>query len=241
MKKTLLLLIAVLSFTVFYGQINYNENVENFVKPFDIQNLNGEPFNTSEIDNGGNPILIITWGTWLKNGTLFLDDLLDWEFDTTWRETGVKVYVALAHNARTINTAKDYIQKKGWKFEFLIDTSKVFLRSINYSNNGWSECYLVDGLGTLVKKDHCDRDYIYDWVDAIKSATTRDFVETKEKAESGDADAQFQLCFFYLEGNGIIQDTQKAKYWLEQAAKNGHKDAEMILKGIPANDENENQ
>jgi len=48
-------------------------------------------------------------------------------------------------------------------------------------------------------------------------------------AEDGNANAQFELANFYLEGIGVPQDEAKAKEWLKKAAKQGHEEAIELL------------
>lgn len=56
------------------------------------------------------------------------------------------------------------------------------------------------------------------------------FEELKQKANQGDASAQFQLGQAYLDGlNGTCQDYSKALYWLSEAAKQGDSDAYIYI------------
>src|SRR5437763_9500668 len=48
-------------------------------------------------------------------------------------------------------------------------------------------------------------------------------------AESGDADAQFNLGQAYRLGRGVPLDLSAAKLWFERAARSGHLDAETTL------------
>jgi uncharacterized protein len=63
------------------------------------------------------------------------------------------------------------------------------------------------------------------------------FKWVKKSAEQDNAEAQFQIGIYFYNGTGVSQNEQKAKYWLEKAAKNGIEIAEMILKGLPAETE----
>jgi len=49
------------------------------------------------------------------------------------------------------------------------------------------------------------------------------------KLNDGNANAQFELANFYLEGIGVPQDEAKAKEWLKKAAKQGHEEAIELL------------
>ena len=53
-------------------------------------------------------------------------------------------------------------------------------------------------------------------------------------AEAGHAEAQYSIGFCYKLGRGVEQDTQKARYWLEKAAAQGHGRARQALQQLPA-------
>ena len=46
--------------------------------------------------------------------------------------------------------------------------------------------------------------------------------EIRRQAEQGDVDAQFNLGFMYVEGQGVLQDDAEAARWLRLAAEQGH-------------------
>ena len=48
---------------------------------------------------------------------------------------------------------------------------------------------------------------------------------TRRAAESGDAEAQYQLGLRYAKGDGVEEDQWEAVDWLRKAAKQGHKPA----------------
>ena len=49
-------------------------------------------------------------------------------------------------------------------------------------------------------------------------------------AERGDNRGQYNLSLCYLKGRGVAVDRNKAKYWLEQSAKQGIQDAIDMFK-----------
>ena len=64
--------------------------------------------------------------------------------------------------------------------------------------------------------------------------------ETINRAQQGDADAQFLLGSMYYDGQGVPRDYKKAVYWYEKSAKQGYADAQYNLgvmystgRGIP--------
>ena len=69
--------------------------------------------------------------------------------------------------------------------------------------------------------------------------------ELKEKAEQGDADAQFRLGECYFNGNDIKQDYKAGANWFTKAAEQEHAGAQYRLglcylfgNGVEKNDEN---
>lgn len=50
-----------------------------------------------------------------------------------------------------------------------------------------------------------------------------------QKAESGDAQAQFDLAMAYFEGKGVLYSEEDAVIWYRKAAEQGHADAQFNL------------
>ena len=51
----------------------------------------------------------------------------------------------------------------------------------------------------------------------------------KNKAQRGDAEAQYNLAARYAEGYGVAQDYKQTAYWLMKAAEQGHTEAQFVL------------
>jgi TPR repeat protein len=51
------------------------------------------------------------------------------------------------------------------------------------------------------------------------------FINLKEGAEKNNADAQYALGYMYYYGEGVTEDKQKALFWFNRAALNGHEKA----------------
>jgi len=65
---------------------------------------------------------------------------------------------------------------------------------------------------------------------AVKELTPEEkFVETKRKAETGDADAQNTLGVMYQSGEGVPKDAVKAVEWYQKAASQGNARAQVNL------------
>ena len=55
------------------------------------------------------------------------------------------------------------------------------------------------------------------------------FISLKKRAEQGDVQAQYELGYAYLSGEGILQDYTKAAEWYRKAAEQGYADAQCEL------------
>ncbi|MBD3669698.1 MAG: sel1 repeat family protein [Gammaproteobacteria bacterium] len=65
---------------------------------------------------------------------------------------------------------------------------------------------------------------------AVNEGTLRnDFRIAQIKAEAGDPDAQLELAQLYIEGKGTEADQRKANYWLDKAARQGLREAQVML------------
>ena len=64
---------------------------------------------------------------------------------------------------------------------------------------------------------------------ATSFAFSQSFVETKKRAEQGDATAQFNLGTMYIQGEGTLKDPKQAFYWFKKSAEQGHATAQFNL------------
>lgn len=64
---------------------------------------------------------------------------------------------------------------------------------------------------------------------AINLINAEDLQETRNKAEQGDAKAQYELGTHYLKGDKVEKDYKKAVKWDRKAAKQGMSKAESAL------------
>ena len=55
------------------------------------------------------------------------------------------------------------------------------------------------------------------------------FIKSIRLAEEGDAEAQYKLAEMYWSGHGATVDTDKAWYWCNRAAQQGHSKATGLL------------
>ena len=65
--------------------------------------------------------------------------------------------------------------------------------------------------------------------DNLERVVKMEIENLKNLAEQGDVKAQYSLGFMYLEGAGVPQSYELAIHWFEQAAEQGHADAQILL------------
>jgi TPR repeat protein len=63
----------------------------------------------------------------------------------------------------------------------------------------------------------------------VGAVCAQDFQSHKEKAEQGDAEAQYNLGLMYDKGQGVVQDYKKAVKWYRKSAEQGYAMAQSNL------------
>jgi len=65
---------------------------------------------------------------------------------------------------------------------------------------------------------------------AVNQATLHNnFLIAQIQAKAGEPNAQLQLAQFYIEGKGTGKNDSRANYWLDKAARQGLRDAQVLL------------
>lgn len=109
--------------------------------------MEGQNFNTSEIQNNGKPILISFWATWCSPCKKELNAIA--ELYDEWRtETGVKVVAISIDDSRNMSKVAPYVNGKGWEYEVYIDPNGDFKRALNVNNV--PHTFLLNGKGEIV-------------------------------------------------------------------------------------------
>lgn len=113
----------------------------------DIKTVDGRNFNTSKIENDGNPIIISFWATWckpcVKELSTIADEYIDWQDDT-----GVKLVAISIDDARNMQKVAPFVNGKGWEYEVYIDTNGDLKRAMNV--NTVPHTFLLNGDGEVV-------------------------------------------------------------------------------------------
>lgn len=107
-----------------------------------LKTITGESFNTSEIENDGNPIIISFWALWCHNCIKELSAIEDLYED--WQdETGVKLYAISIDDARSTAKVGPFVNGKAWEYEVLLDINSDLKRALNI--NMIPHTFVLDG------------------------------------------------------------------------------------------------
>ena len=114
-----------------------------------VKDIDERPFNTADISNEGNPIIINFWATWCSPCKRELNNIA--ELYPDWQdETGVKLIAVSIDDARNVAKVEPYINGKGWEYEILLDVNGDFKRAMNVNTVPFT--FLLDGKGNIVYK-----------------------------------------------------------------------------------------
>lgn len=128
----------------------YSQNEEKkgqSLPSIDLRTAGGEPFNTSNIENDGKPIILSFWALWckpcVKELNTISDEYIDWQ-----EETGVKLIAVSIDDARSSSKVKPFADGNDWDYEILLDENGDFKRAMNV--NMIPHTFILDGNGNVV-------------------------------------------------------------------------------------------
>lgn len=130
-----------------------------------VKTLDQIPFNTGDLKNDGNPMIISFWATWCspckRELNAIAENYIDWQ-----DETGVKLVAVSIDDARNIQKVKPYVDGQAWEYLVLLDENADFKRAMNVNNV--PHTFLVDGEGNIVWQHNSyqpgDEDELYELV-----------------------------------------------------------------------------
>ena len=112
-----------------------------------IKTLDGKVFNTNQISNDTNPIIISFWATWCKPCVQELSTIHE-VYEDWQEETGVKLVAISIDNTRNSFKVKPFVDSKEWDFEVYLDENSDFKRAMGV--NLVPHTFILNGKGEIV-------------------------------------------------------------------------------------------
>ena len=175
MKKVLIFSFIIL----ISGYITSQETKQGSKLPsVNLKTLEGQTFNTKDINNNGKPILISFWALWCtpckKELDAYNDNYEDWK-----EETGVKIIAVSIDDARSSAKVLPFVMGKDWDFDVLLDPNGDFKRAM--SVNIIPHIFILDGQGNIVYQHTSHYEGLEDEVfDVIKKVAAGEYVSNKK-------------------------------------------------------------
>ncbi len=146
--RKIVFLFALIALVAIYGYGQTTESKTSSIPAIEIKDIEGNPFNTSEIlNNNGHPVIIDFWATWCKpciKELMAIDDVYeDWQ-----EETGVVLYAVSIDDARSMNRVAPFVKGKGWNYKILLDPNGDFKRAMGVVDI--PHTFVLDADGNIV-------------------------------------------------------------------------------------------
>ena len=132
MKKSIFIIVSMILCINVFAQETKDKHLAK-LPAVEIQDLNGSPFNTKDIQNDGNPVIISLWATWCKPCIAELLAIAD-EYEDWVKETGVKLYAVSIDDAKTSARVAPFVKGKNWEYTVLLDVNSDFKRAMNVND-----------------------------------------------------------------------------------------------------------
>lgn len=145
MKKfSLVLLISMITLIVF-AQDNDKKLAQ--IPSVDLKTVEGQTFNSSQIENNGKPIIISFWATWCKPCCKELNTIAE-VYEDWQNETGVKLIAISIDDKRSSDKVKPLVDGNNWEYEILLDQNQDFKRAMNV--NMVPHMFILNGKNEIV-------------------------------------------------------------------------------------------
>ena len=129
MKKSVFLILCCLILSLSYSQDN-KEKKYPVLPSVEIKTIDGKAFDTKEIKNDGNPMIISLWATTCRPCIQELKAISD-VYDDWVEETGVKLYAISVDDSKTASRVAPFVNGAAWDYVVLQDVNSDFKRAMN--------------------------------------------------------------------------------------------------------------
>ncbi|MBN4061923.1 MAG: alkyl hydroperoxide reductase [Flavobacteriales bacterium] len=133
-----------------------------------IKTLDGSTFNTSQISNNGNPIVISFWATWCSPCKRELNAIAE-VYEDWQEETGVKLIAISIDDARNTGKVKPYVNGQDWDYKVFLDPNGDLKRAMYV--NTIPHTFLLNGENEIVWQHNSyspgDEDELYEWIEKV--------------------------------------------------------------------------
>lgn len=142
MKSLLFVALGTLFFsTAIQAQDNYP------IPNAEVQDLEGNTFQTEGLTNDGNPMIVSFWATWCKPCIAELSAIHD-QYEDLQDETGLKLVAVSIDDVRNVAKVAPFVYGRNWDYEVYCDPNGNFKRAL--SVNTVPHTFLVNGDGQIV-------------------------------------------------------------------------------------------
>lgn len=113
----------------------------------EVKTPSGTSFNTEDLFNDGNPMIISFWALWCKPCIQELTSISE-VYDEWVDETGVKLIAVSIDDSRSTDKVMPTVDGKNWDYEVLLDPNGDFKRAMNV--NLIPHTFVINGKGEIV-------------------------------------------------------------------------------------------
>lgn len=141
MKK---LIIALFALAMGTGLMAQNAKMPQNIT---LKNVDGQPVQSSIIQNDGKPVIISFWATWCKPCNRELNTIKE-VYEEWQEETGVKLVAISIDDARSASRVKPHVDGNDWSYEVYLDQNSDLKRAMGVVNV--PHTFILNGEGDIV-------------------------------------------------------------------------------------------
>ncbi len=147
MKRFSIYILLLICLNSLSAQDSPKEKSMRKLPAIDIKTLDGQNFNTKDINNDGKPVIVSLWATWCKPCIAELTAIADL-YDDWVEETGVKLYAISTDDAKSVARVAPFVNGRAWDYEVLLDQNRDFQRAMSVADIPY--LCILNGKGEIV-------------------------------------------------------------------------------------------